>query len=193
MILLEFPHFPSTSSLPYSLTSWCFFPFIYSLDCFHLHSFFCHFLLCSCYSTVSFRLIFSFTSSISLLFSHPFPLPPRRHFCLLVLWLVPFPIATYHFLPFSTFLPYLNLLLTRIFSLSLPLQRGGGRLPASAASGPGGEWADGDSEGEGGDVAGGVSAYPHPDQWSADPHPPGTAGLGWHRSTSHGEEWVVEL
>lgn len=70
------------------------------------------------------------------------------------------------------------------------MQSGGGGLPASAAGGPGGERADGDSGGKGGDVAGGVSAHPHPDQRGPDPHPPGTAGPGRHRATGHGEEWA---
>jgi len=75
----------------------------------------------------------------------------------------------------------------------LPLQGRGTRVPASATGGPGGERAHGDSGGEGGDVAGWVSAHPYPDQWGANSHPPGTAGPGWHRATSHGEQRVVEL
>lgn len=77
-------------------------------------------------------------------------------------------------------------------SSSHPQGRGTG-LPAGPAGGPGGERADDDSGGPGSDVAGGVPANPDPDQWGADPHPPGTAGPGWHRAASYGEEWVVEL
>lgn len=68
------------------------------------------------------------------------------------------------------------------------MQSRGSGLPASAAGGPGGERADGNSGGKGGDVAGGVSAHPHPDQRGAYPDPPGAAGPWWHRAPRYGEE-----
>lgn len=95
------------------------------------------------------------------------------------------------FLPAVSFLLYL-LFLYALYPFSAPdvrlsLQCGGAGLPEGPAGGPGGQRADGDPEGEGGDVAGGVSAHQDPDQRGADSPPSGTAGLGGHRASGHGE------
>lgn len=103
------------------------------------------------------------------------------------------------YFPCYLLIPFDSNLLFNLLSKSTPdiqifilsLQNGGSGLPASATSRLGGKWADGNSGEQGGGMAGRVSAHAHPDQWSADSHPSGTAGPGWHRATGHGEEWLV--
>ena len=185
----QFPFcFPSVSVSPPSLTQFLFpvsalfFPHPLSTFsfCSLIHVFIPTFIIL----LYHFLLFPSFTSFISLLLPHPFWLSPYS--CLVILYDCHPSFFASHFL---SLLFYLNPLLTHTTSPSLSSSQGGcSGLPASAAGGPGGERADGDSGGKGGDVAGRVSAHPHPDQWGADPHPPGATGPGWHRAISHGEE-----
>lgn len=82
--------------------------------------------------------------------------------------------------------------LTHFCSLFLSQSWSSG-LPAYSAGGSGGEWLDGDSGEQRGDMASGISTQPHSDQWGSDHHPSSTARPWRDCAIGNGKKEVVLL